>query len=99
MTDKYEYKVGGSLGENAPSYVIRQADFDLYHSLKAGDFCYIFNSRQMGKTSLIVRTMKKLEAEGFACASLDFSVGANRSEQWFRNCHSQTSRLGHKRSI
>ncbi|BAZ08839.1 WD-repeat containing protein [Calothrix sp. NIES-4071] len=67
MTTNYEYKVGGSLGENAPSYVVRQADFDLYHSLKAGEFCYIFNSRQMGKTSLIVRTMNKLQAEGFAC--------------------------------
>ncbi|PSB57329.1 hypothetical protein C7B79_31090 [Chroococcidiopsis cubana CCALA 043] len=86
MTEKYEYKVGGSLGEDAPSYVNRQADSDLYHSLKAGDFCYIFNSRQMGKTSLIVRTMKKLQAEGFACTSLDFSVRGGRdikSEQWY----------------
>ncbi|TWH43478.1 AAA-like domain-containing protein [Dulcicalothrix desertica] len=82
MTNNYEYKVGGSLGENAPSYVERQADSDLYHSLKAGDLCYIFNSRQMGKTSLIVRTMKKLEAEGFACTRLDFSVRGN-SEQWY----------------
>ncbi|BAZ08821.1 WD-repeat containing protein [Calothrix sp. NIES-4071] len=86
MTTDYEYKVGGSLGENAPSYVTRQADFDLYHSLKAGEFCYIFNSRQMGKTSLIVRTMNKLQAEGFACTSLDFSVRGSRdikSEQWY----------------
>ncbi|TWH43510.1 AAA-like domain-containing protein [Dulcicalothrix desertica] len=86
MTTDYEYKVGGSLGENAPSYVVRQADFDLYHSLKAGEFCYIFNSRQMGKTSLIVRTMNKLQAEGFACTSLDFSVRGSRdikSEQWY----------------
>ncbi|WP_201800819.1 AAA-like domain-containing protein, partial [Dulcicalothrix desertica] len=86
MTTNYEYKVGGSLGENAPSYVVRQADFDLYHSLKAGEFCYIFNSRQMGKTSLIVRTMNKLQAEGFACTSLDFSVRGSRdikSEQWY----------------
>ncbi|MBD0262788.1 MAG: AAA-like domain-containing protein, partial [Tolypothrix sp. Co-bin9] len=86
MASNYEYKFGGSLGENAPSYVVRQADSDLYHSLKAGEFCYIFNSRQMGKTSLIVQTMKKLEAEGFACTSLDFSVRGSQDikpEQWY----------------
>ena len=72
MTTNYEYKVGGSLGENAPSYVVRQADSDLYHSLKAGEFCYIFNSRQMGKTSLIVRTMNKLQAEDLLVLPLIF---------------------------
>ncbi|RUT01490.1 hypothetical protein DSM106972_065870 [Dulcicalothrix desertica PCC 7102] len=80
MTNNYEYEVGGSLEENAPIYVIRQADTDLYENLKAGVFCYIFNSRQMGKTSLIVRTMKKLQALGYACTSLDFSV---RGSQWY----------------
>ncbi|GAA6622590.1 AAA-like domain-containing protein [Scytonema sp. NUACC26] len=86
MTENYEYKVGGSLGENAPSYVFRQADEDLYHSLKAGEYCYIFNSRQMGKTSLIVRTMNRLKAEGYACTSLDFSMRGSsdiKSEQWY----------------
>ncbi|BAZ54937.1 WD-repeat containing protein [Calothrix sp. NIES-4105] len=86
MTNNYEYEVGGSLKENAPSYVVRQADTDLYNNLKAGVFCYIFNSRQMGKTSLIVRTMKKLQADGYACTSLDFSVRGSRDvklEQWY----------------
>ncbi|WP_222596609.1 eIF2A-related protein [Dulcicalothrix desertica] len=86
MTNNYEYEVGGSLKENAPSYVVRQADSDLYDNLKAGVYCYIFNSRQMGKTSLIVRTMKKLQADGYACTSLDFSVRGSRDvklEQWY----------------
>ena len=86
MTENYEYKVGGSLAENATYYVVRQADEELYRNLIAGEFCYIFNSRQMGKTSLIVRTRNRLKAEGFACTSLDFSVRGSRdmkSEQWY----------------
>ena len=86
MTEDYEYKVGGSLEEDDPSYVVRQADSNLYHGLKTGEFCYIFNSRQMGKTSLQVRTMKRLQAEGFACATIDVSGQGSQEinlEQWY----------------
>ena len=47
----YEYQVGGSLPLEAPSYVTRQADADLYRGVKAGQFCYVLNSRQTGKSS------------------------------------------------
>ncbi|MEL6163414.1 MAG: hypothetical protein AAFR37_06515, partial [Cyanobacteria bacterium J06628_3] len=86
MTGNYEYKVGGSLEENAPSYVVRPADDEIYRYLKAAEFCYIFNSRQTGKTSLIVRTQNRLKAEGYTCTSLDFSVRGSRdmnSEKWY----------------
>ena len=82
----YEYKVGGSLAEDAPSYVVRQADFHLYNWLKTGDLCYIFNSRQMGKTSLLVSTMKRLQAEGVACTTIDVSGRGSKDinpEKWY----------------
>ncbi|MBD2199452.1 MULTISPECIES: WD40 domain-containing protein [Calothrix] len=70
----YEYQVGGSLPVNAPTYVWRQADREFYDSLKRGDFCYVLNSRQMGKSSLRVQTMQRLQREGFACADIDITA-------------------------
>lgn len=66
-----EYQVGGSLSEQASTYVVRQADFELYQGLKALKFCYVLNSRQMGKSSLRVRTMVRLKQEGKATAAIE----------------------------
>jgi WD40 repeat protein len=66
-----EYQVGGSLSEKTSTYVVRQADFELYEGLKALKFCYVLNSRQMGKSSLRVRTMVRLKQEGFATAAIE----------------------------
>lgn len=82
----YHYAVGGTVGSDAPTYIKRQADDDLYKRLKDGDFCYVLNSRQMGKSSLRVRTMQRLRAEGVVCAAIDLiSIGSQQVtlEQWY----------------
>jgi hypothetical protein len=88
----YEYQVGGSLGSDAPSYIVRQADSELYQALVNGDFCYVFNSRQMGKSSLRVRTKDALEAAGFTCVSIDMtSIGSQNITpyQWYKGIAAQ----------
>jgi hypothetical protein len=80
------YYVGGAVPIQASSYVNRKADIELYQGLKAGEFCYIFNARQMGKSSLRIHTIEKLEAEGFTCIDIDMSLLVNKNitaEQWY----------------
>jgi WD40 repeat protein len=86
MNQPYRYRIGGSLPGTAPCYVVRQADRDLYKTLTEGEFCYIFNARQMGKSSLRLRAMEQLQIDGVTCATIDMTaIGSQEitAEQWY----------------
>jgi WD40 repeat protein len=81
------YQIGGSLNTDAPTYVKRKADDQIYQALKNGDFCYVLNSRQMGKSSLLVRTLHRLQKEGFQCSTIDMTVIGSENItplQWYK---------------
>ena len=67
------FKVGGALDPLSPSYLERTADTELYEALRNGEPCYVLDTRQMGKSSLIARVGKRLKDEGAAFAFLDIS--------------------------
>lgn len=79
------FRAGGTLPADAPSYIARPADTELPRQLSAGQLCYILTPRQMGKSSLMVRTAHRLSEAGACCATVDLSaLGIHLSPaQWF----------------
>jgi len=80
-----EYQAGGGLPPRAESYVKRKADDELIEGLSNGEFCYVLNARQMGKSSLRSQTEVRLRKEETVCAVIDLQeIGkqVESAEQW-----------------
>ena len=76
---------GGTLRADSPCYVKRLADDELFNLVLAGEFCYVLTPRQMGKSSMMVRTAHRLKEKGVSTVIIDLtSIGTDVSvEQWY----------------
>ncbi|NEP43503.1 MAG: hypothetical protein F6K35_31470, partial [Okeania sp. SIO2H7] len=86
MTNNSDYYFGGSLPLESETYVERQADDLLFQNLRQANFSYVLNSRQMGKSSLMVRTKKRLEKNGVGCVVIDLTTIGSQNineAQWY----------------
>ncbi|OQY49287.1 MAG: hypothetical protein DRR08_17140 [Candidatus Parabeggiatoa sp. nov. 2] len=88
------YATGGTLPPNAPSYVPRQADTELYQALKQGQFCYILNSRQMGKSSLAAQVAAQLRQDGMKVVQFELQLTYDATpEQWYNTLLTKMGRM------
>jgi len=80
------FVAGGTLWREAPSYIVRPADDELFRLAQAGEYCDVLAARQMGKSSLMVRIANRLQESGARTAILDISTlggGLSTPEAWF----------------
>ncbi|MCA9961940.1 MAG: AAA-like domain-containing protein, partial [Anaerolineales bacterium] len=77
------FVAGGTLGPHIPSYVKRPADDELYEHVLAGEYCYVLTPRQMGKSSLVARTMVRLKDKQISAVNIDLQDSGGLDEDTF----------------
>jgi len=85
-TTNFYYTAGGVMPTEARSYIKRQADDELYHALQQGEYCYILDSSQMGKSSLVIRVMERLKQDRIKVIYFtleSFGTTAVTLENWY----------------
>ncbi len=71
--DRLRLQAGGTLNPRRHVYVRRPQDQRLLELLLAGEYVNILTSRQMGKSSLMVRTAAELQARGVRTVIIDLA--------------------------
>lgn len=85
MPDHSIFTVGGTVQAGGGIYLPRPADDELLAHCLAGDFCYVLTARQMGKSSLMVRTAERLREQEHRAVIIDLTrLGTTlQAEQWY----------------
>lgn len=79
------FTVGGTVQAGGGLYIPRKADDQLLKLCQDGEFAYVLTPRQLGKSSLMMRTAEQLRAEAITTAIIDLTqIGVQvTAEQWY----------------
>jgi len=85
MTRSSIYTVGGTVQAGGGIYIKRKADDELLDLCRLGEIALVLSSRQVGKSSLMVRTAEQLEANKIRSVIVDLStIGTQVSQdEWY----------------
>ncbi|MFY1829330.1 AAA-like domain-containing protein, partial [Myxococcus fulvus] len=85
LMDTSLYTVGGTVQAGGGVYLERRADPEMLALCRAGTFAFVLTARQMGKSSLMVRTAEELFDEGIRSVIIDLTrIGKQvTSDQWY----------------
>src|SRR3954449_9813665 len=83
--DTQIFTVGGTVQASSGRYIERRADEELLAFCRAADFTYILSARQMGKSSLMMRTSERLAQEGIRSVKIDLTLIGTQvdAESWY----------------
>ena len=79
------FQVGGTLSEDAPSYIERPADKELLAALERGELCLVLAPRQTGKSSLMVHAVVRLREDEVRGGIVDLQLLGSQKDpdRWF----------------
>jgi WD40 repeat protein len=85
MNKENIFTVGGTVQAGNGLYIPRRADDELLALCRGGHFAYVLTPRQLGKSSLMVRTAEQLTKEGARSVIIDLSqIGVQVTpEEWY----------------
>jgi len=89
-------QAGGTLNPRRHIYIRRPQDGELLSLLLAGEYVNVLTSRQMGKSSLMMRTAFELQARGVRFVSIDLAAalgGSRDAESYYLGLIGQIARL------
>src|SRR6476620_1639274 len=79
------YTVGGTVQAGSGLYIPRHSDNDLLTLCRQASFAYVLAPRQLGKSSLMIRTAERLQEEGVLSVIIDLTqLGVQLSaDAWY----------------
>jgi WD40 repeat protein len=86
MSNGIVYTVGGTVQASGGIYLARPADEQLLQLCRSSEFAYLLSTRQIGKSSLIVRTAQRLAEAGLRSVIVDLNqlgTASLSAEQWY----------------